>query len=196
MALGPRADINAREFDNGQTPMFSAAGSNAVKAMRWLRDKGADINARDKYGNTPMHDAASANAVGAMEWLKAQGADVNAQTFYSDTPLHLAAKNGAVAAMNWLKVNGGLDDDFMFSYFTWLSPRDTYNSRGAPLNDVCAIVQQDRANVHKFGNPDSSDIASLHDDWILVSTLHDSLDLAAKFRPDSTKNPFKPSKRV
>ena len=134
--------------------MFSAAGSNAVKAMRWLRDKGADINARDKYGNTPMHDAASANAVGAMEWLKAQGADVNAQTFYSDTPLHLAAKNGAVAAMNWLKVNGGLDDDFMFSYFTWLSPRDTYNSRGAPLNDVCAIVQQDRANVHKFGNPD------------------------------------------
>ena len=42
----------------------------------------------------------------------------------------------------------------------------------------------------------SSDIASLHDDWILVSTLHDSLDLAAKFRPDSTKNPFKPSKRV
>ena len=101
-----------------------------------------------------MHDAASANAVGAMEWLKAQGADVNAQTFYSDTPLHLAAKNGAVAAMNWLKVNGGLDDDFMFSYFTWLSPRDTYNSRGAPLNDVCAIVQQDRANVHKFGNPD------------------------------------------
>ena len=39
-------------------------------------------------------------------------------------------------------------------------------------------------------------IASLHDDWILVSTLHDSLDLAAKFRPDSTKNPFKPSKRV
>ena len=42
----------------------------------------------------------------------------------------------------------------------------------------------------------SLDIASLHDDWILVSTLHDSLDLAAKFRPDSTKNPFKPSKRV
>ena len=42
----------------------------------------------------------------------------------------------------------------------------------------------------------SSDIASLHDDWILVSTLNDSLDLAAKFRPDSTKNPFKSSKRV
>ena len=45
-------------------------------------------------------------------------------------------------------------ESLMFEYFTTLSARDTYNSRGAPLNDVCAIVQQDRANVHKFGNPD------------------------------------------
>ena len=45
-------------------------------------------------------------------------------------------------------------EGLMFEYFTTLSPKDTYSSRGAPLNDVCAIVQQDRANVHKFGNPD------------------------------------------
>ena len=45
-------------------------------------------------------------------------------------------------------------ESLMFEYYTMLSSRDTYNSRGAPLNDVCAIVQQDRANVHKFGNPD------------------------------------------
>ena len=42
----------------------------------------------------------------------------------------------------------------MFEYYATLSPRDTYNSKGVPLNDVCAIVQQDRANVHRFGNPD------------------------------------------
>lgn len=42
----------------------------------------------------------------------------------------------------------------MFEYFTTLSPRDTYSSQGVPLNGVCAIVQQDRANVHRFGNPD------------------------------------------
>lgn len=45
-------------------------------------------------------------------------------------------------------------DGLMFQYYTILSPRDTYNSSGMPLNDVCAIVQQDRANVHKFGDPD------------------------------------------
>ncbi len=45
-------------------------------------------------------------------------------------------------------------ENLMLEYYATLSPRDTYNSSGAPLNDVCAIVQQDRANVHKFGNPD------------------------------------------
>jgi hypothetical protein len=45
-------------------------------------------------------------------------------------------------------------DNLMFQYYAMLSKRDTYTSRGTPLNDVCAIVQQDRANVHKFGNPD------------------------------------------
>ena len=38
--------------------------------------------------------------------------------------------------------------------------------------------------------------ASLYEDWILVSTLHDSFGFAAEFRPDSMKNQFKPSNRV
>ncbi len=46
-------------------------------------------------------------------------------------------------------------ESLLFEYYATLSPRDTYNSSGQPLNDVCAIVRQDRANVHKFGNPDS-----------------------------------------
>ena len=39
----------------------------------------------------------------------------------------------------------------------------------------------------------STGTASLYEDWILVSTLHDSFGFAAEFRPDSMKNPFKPS---
>lgn len=46
---------------------------------------------------------------------------------------------------------------FTFEYYAMLSPQDTYNSQGLPLNDVCGIVQQDRANVHKFGRRDSGD---------------------------------------
>ncbi|GGX47698.1 hypothetical protein GCM10007385_14360 [Tateyamaria omphalii] len=50
---------------------------------------------------------------------------------------------------------------FTFEYYAVLSPQDTYNSRGQPLNDVCGIVQQDRANVHKFGKRDSADTVDL-----------------------------------
>ena len=42
----------------------------------------------------------------------------------------------------------------------------------------------------------SPDTASLYDDWILDSTLRDSFRFVAEFRHDSTKMPFKPSKRV
>lgn len=51
-------------------------------------------------------------------------------------------------------------EGLMFEYYATLSPRDTYNSRGKPLNDVCAIVQQDRANAHRFGNPDGEELDS------------------------------------
>ncbi|WP_299693278.1 hypothetical protein [uncultured Tateyamaria sp.] len=57
----------------------------------------------------------------------------------------------------WLLGAPAAAQQLMFEYFTMLTPQDTYNSRGAPLNDVCAIVQQDRANFHKFGKRDAAD---------------------------------------
>ncbi len=50
-----------------------------------------------------------------------------------------------------------LAQSLMFQYFATLSPGDTYNSRGVPLDDVCAIVRQDRANVYNRGNPDGDE---------------------------------------
>ena len=36
-------------------------------------------------------------------------------------------------------------------YYTMITGADLSNSRGVPLGDFCAVVQQDRANVHRFG---------------------------------------------
>lgn len=41
--------------------------------------------------------------------------------------------------------------DYMGQYYTALHAEDMRNSRGQPLGDFCAIVQQDRANYHRFG---------------------------------------------
>lgn len=42
-------------------------------------------------------------------------------------------------------------------YFTLIGPADLYNSSGARLGDFGAILQQDRANYHRFGRRDETD---------------------------------------
>lgn len=43
------------------------------------------------------------------------------------------------------------------SYYATLSANDLRNSRGARLSDVGSILQQDRANFHRFGIRDDGD---------------------------------------
>jgi hypothetical protein len=51
----------------------------------------------------------------------------------------------------------GQAETLIVDYYTLLSGADAYNSRGVPLDDLCTIVQQDRANWHRFFKRDSSD---------------------------------------
>ena len=44
-------------------------------------------------------------------------------------------------------------------YDARLGPQDRVNSGGQPLADLCAVIQQDRANYHRFGNRDAVDDA-------------------------------------
>ena len=60
-------------------------------------------------------------------------------------------------ALAWLPVPAAAADELIGEYTTWLSPQDARSSRGQPLNDICAIVQQDRANYHRFGLRDPGD---------------------------------------
>jgi hypothetical protein len=48
-------------------------------------------------------------------------------------------------------------DDLIAEYYSRISPRDMVNSSGEPLRDWCAMIQQDRANYHRFGMPDADD---------------------------------------
>lgn len=42
-------------------------------------------------------------------------------------------------------------------YYATLGPNDLYNSSGVRLGNLGAILQQDRANVHRFGISDAGD---------------------------------------
>jgi hypothetical protein len=43
------------------------------------------------------------------------------------------------------------------SYYALLGPQDHFNSSGARLTDFGAILQQDRANYHRFSRPEEFD---------------------------------------
>ncbi len=47
--------------------------------------------------------------------------------------------------------------DFLGAYNTAITPQDTRSSSGARLSSVAAIIQQDRANYHRFGRADGPD---------------------------------------
>lgn len=47
--------------------------------------------------------------------------------------------------------------DWTYLYATTLGQQDFYNSSGTRLTDVCVVVQQDRANFHRFGRRDPGD---------------------------------------
>ena len=51
----------------------------------------------------------------------------------------------------------GSAQQIIADYDARLGPQDRVNSRGVPLGNLCAIVQQDRANYHRFGRRDSFD---------------------------------------
>ncbi|NRB04603.1 MAG: hypothetical protein HRU30_15230 [Rhodobacteraceae bacterium] len=48
-------------------------------------------------------------------------------------------------------------ESLMHDFYTSLGPADAYNSRAQPLDNICAILQQDRANWHKFGKREQFD---------------------------------------
>lgn len=65
-----------------------------------------------------------------------------------------------LAAALLLLASGSLPaqaQNLIAAYYTQLGPVDFFNSRGARLGDFGAILQQDRANFHRFGRAEAPD---------------------------------------
>lgn len=86
------ADVNVRDRLE-QTPLYTAAESNAIGIMGILIENGADVNARDFIGRTPLHVASRYGKLHAVQVLIDKGADVNALDLRQQAPLHRAAES-------------------------------------------------------------------------------------------------------
>ena len=76
LLLKAGADIEARKFNDGSTPLHDASFQRSSGAVRALLEGGANVNARSaSTGKTPLHHACILSRVGAVELLLGWGAD-------------------------------------------------------------------------------------------------------------------------
>lgn len=96
--------------------LWAAARKGDAPAVKALLAKGADVNAKTRYGATALTYAADRGYLEVAKILLEHGAVVNAKdTFYGAPPLTWAAYNGHVAVVKYLLEQGadGKDDVLM-----------------------------------------------------------------------------------
>lgn len=106
--LDAKADINYEDSQHS-TALTRAMGSGRPRRVRFLLERGADINLNGGYLKyTPLHYVACAGDTERVKTLLKAGADVNAGDVLGETPLTLAARSGSVPTVQAL-LDAGAD---------------------------------------------------------------------------------------
>uniref|UniRef100_A0A158Q7B9 Poly [ADP-ribose] polymerase n=1 Tax=Elaeophora elaphi TaxID=1147741 RepID=A0A158Q7B9_9BILA len=103
--------INCKDFDGREsTPLHFAAGYNRVEVLKYLLEKGANIEARDTGWLVPLHNACAYGHLVIAELLVKlefqHGANLNAIDKWGYTPLHEAALKGKFDVCKLLLLSG------------------------------------------------------------------------------------------
>lgn len=97
--------------------MFEAVRKGDAAAVTALLDKGADVNAKFRYGQTALFKAAERGHTAVVKVLLDRGADVTVKdTFYQATAMTWAIDGGHVEVVRLLfEKNAGSVDDVLMS---------------------------------------------------------------------------------
>ena len=99
------ADINLSGKTNGFTPLMLASMSGKLPAVKFLVEKGVNLNASDKNGFTALMFAAGNNCYEVVRCLVEKGASVNIATKGGWTALKWARTRGFQNIIVYLKSN-------------------------------------------------------------------------------------------
>lgn len=99
--------VNAVAPD-GYQPLGLASFFGHLELVRWLLEKGAEVNSPSKNPARvmPLHSAVAGRHLQIARLLLEHGADVNARQIEDFSPLHAAAQNGQVEMVRLLLAFG------------------------------------------------------------------------------------------
>ncbi|MFG0326813.1 MAG: ankyrin repeat domain-containing protein [Phycisphaerales bacterium JB037] len=108
-----RADLVASMWDDAALTARNEAGATTLHAaiarpglVRWMLERGVQVQATDPAGRTPLHWAAAVGDTESIALLLAHGADPNAADALGRTPLHDAARFAQPASAERLLAAG------------------------------------------------------------------------------------------
>ena len=87
-----RLPIFKQVFRKKQWPRGYEVEAGQILVVQLLLSKGAEVNAKMRWGETPLHVAAEKGHTHVANLLIVKGAEVNAKTLEGSTPLLLAKK--------------------------------------------------------------------------------------------------------
>lgn len=98
--------INTRDISSGETALHVVTARRDLVWLRFLLQKGANPNLRDKQGTAPLQLAVRLGFVEGVEALIDQGAQVDVNDAAGETPLIAAVHRRDVPMVRLLLANG------------------------------------------------------------------------------------------
>ncbi len=159
--------VHAKD-SGGRTPLHWACEVVHSEVLKFLVEKGADVNARSGFRDTPLHVAAQSGNTDVFKFMLDNGADPTARDNMRNTPLIYAVRANNIEMAEYLVSKGGDVDPALLDIYHSVTPLKTAISIG---NIEMVKMLHRKGSDIRYRTP-------YGENYLHFSTAYDRIDIA------------------